>query len=92
MTRADKALVLLRFVGALFVLVAVIPPYLYLDFRRRLTAAQAVAVKKLFEDRFRQVLIEFRGEARSFADGGEAMSLCWAGNDFCVRPLLSCNK
>ena len=74
MTRADKALVmLLRFVGALFALVAVIPPYLYLDFRRRLTAAQAVAVKKLFEDRFQQVLIEFRGEARSFVDGGEAM-------------------
>src|SRR5947209_2711946 len=41
---------------------AVIPPYLYLDFRRRLTAAQAVAVRKLFEDRFEQVVVDFRGD------------------------------
>jgi hypothetical protein len=53
---------------------AVIPPYLYLDFRRRLTAAQAVAVRSLFEDRFEQIVVEFAGEARSFTDGGEAMA------------------
>jgi hypothetical protein len=52
---------------------AVIPPYLYLDFRRRLTAAQAVAVRKLFEDRFEQIVVEFANVPKSFVDGGEAM-------------------
>jgi hypothetical protein len=48
------------------------PPYLLIDFHVPLTAAQAVAVRKLFEDRFEQVVIDFRGEARSFVDGEEA--------------------
>jgi hypothetical protein len=52
---------------------AVIPPYLYLDFRLRLTAAQAVAVGILLQNRYEQVVIEFRGEARCFTDSGEAM-------------------
>lgn len=52
---------------------AVIPPYLYLDFRRRLTAAQAVVVRKLFEDRFDQIVVEYAGVARSFVDAEEAM-------------------
>ena len=49
------------------------PPYLLIDFHVPLNAAQAEAVKRLFENRFQQVLIEFRGEARSFVDGGEAI-------------------
>lgn len=52
---------------------AIIPPYLYLDFRRRLTAAQTVAVRKLFEDRFDQIVVEFGGVASSFTQGEEAM-------------------
>jgi hypothetical protein len=50
-----------------------VPP-LYLDFRRRLTAAQAVAVRKLFETRFEQVVIEFGGDVHTFTDGETALS------------------
>ncbi len=53
---------------------AVIPPYLYLDFRRRLTAAQAKAVAVLFGNRFDQIVVEFAGVARSFTDGEAAMA------------------
>lgn len=49
------------------------PPYLYLDFRRPLNAAQAVAVKLLFENRFDRIVVEFRGLVREFGDGEEAM-------------------
>jgi hypothetical protein len=47
--------------------------YLYLDFRVRLNASQANAVGGLFENRFEQVVVEFRGGCRSFRDGEEAM-------------------
>lgn len=49
------------------------PPYLLIDFQFPLTPAQAAAVGKLFEGRFDQVVIEFRGDARSFGDGEEAI-------------------
>jgi hypothetical protein len=49
------------------------PPYLLIDFHRPLNAAQAVAVSKLFEDRFDQIVVEFRGVARSFVGADEAM-------------------
>jgi hypothetical protein len=49
------------------------PPYLYLDFRLPLTATQADAMRTLFVDRVKQIVVEFAGEARSFMDGGEAM-------------------
>jgi hypothetical protein len=51
---------------------AVPPPYLLINFHVCLNAAQAVAVGRLFEDRFAVVVIEFRGESRSFGDGEEA--------------------
>ena len=49
------------------------PPYLLIDFYVPLNAAQAVAVVKLFENRFSLYVVEFRGEARSFGDGEETM-------------------
>lgn len=48
------------------------PPYLLIDFQVPLNAAQAVAVGRLFENRFDQIVVEFRGLARSFGDGEEA--------------------
>ena len=50
------------------------PPYIYLDFHLPLNARQAKAVVMLFQNRFEQVVIEFRCEARSFRDGEEAMA------------------
>jgi hypothetical protein len=50
------------------------PPYLLIDFHVPLNAAQAIAVARLFEDRYDQIAVEFRGEARSFVDGEEAMA------------------
>lgn len=49
------------------------PHYLLIDFKVRLTAAQAEAVGRLFENRFEQVVIEYQGVARSFVDGEEAL-------------------
>lgn len=49
------------------------PPYLLIDFRLPLNAAQAKAVSVLFENRFEHVVIEYQGESRSFVDGEEAM-------------------
>lgn len=49
------------------------PHYQYFDFRVRLNALQAVAVKALFEDRFDRIVVEFGGEVREFGDGEEAM-------------------
>jgi hypothetical protein len=48
------------------------PPYLLIDFHVALNAAQAKAVAVLFEYRYDQIVVEFRGVARSFVDGGEA--------------------
>jgi hypothetical protein len=50
------------------------PPYLLIDFQLPLTAAQAKAVKRLFENRFDQIMVEFRGEAKSFVDAEEAIA------------------
>ena len=47
--------------------------YLYLDFKVRLNAVQAIAVVRLFEDRLGRIVVEFRGETRSYGDGVEAM-------------------
>ena len=52
---------------------SVIPPYLLIDFRLPLKAAQAVAVGRLLENRYEQVVVEYQGQARSFMDGEEAM-------------------
>lgn len=53
---------------------SVIPPYCYLDFHVPLTAAQAKAVAVLFENRYDQIVLEFRDETTSFVDGEEAMA------------------
>lgn len=50
------------------------PPYLLIDFQVHLNAAQAVAVAGLFGNRFERVVVEFRGEAREFMYGEEAMA------------------
>lgn len=50
------------------------PPYLLIDFQVPLNAAQAVAVERFFENRFDQVVIEFRCEARSFVNWEEALA------------------
>ena len=41
---------------------------------RPLTAAQTKAVSVLFQNHFDQVVIEYQGDARSFADGAAALS------------------
>lgn len=53
---------------------AVIPPYLYLDFHRPLSTAQTKAIGVLFQNQFDQVVIEYQGQASSFADGAAAWS------------------
>ncbi len=52
---------------------AVPPAYLYLDLCRPITEPQAMAVARLFKKRYEQVVIEFVGEVREFADGNEAL-------------------
>lgn len=49
------------------------PSYLYLDFLTALNARQAAAVGVLFESRFAQVVVEFRGESRTFTDQDDAL-------------------
>jgi hypothetical protein len=49
------------------------PAYLYLDFRLPLKAGQAKSVAVLFENHVDQVVIEFKGEARSIGYGEEAL-------------------
>lgn len=48
------------------------PPYLLIDFHRPVNAAQAKAVAVLFENRYDKIVVEYKGEARSFVDGEEA--------------------
>lgn len=48
------------------------PHYLLIDFHVPLNAAQAEAVKRLFESRFEQV-VEFGGGVQAFTDGDVAM-------------------
>jgi hypothetical protein len=55
------------------------PTYLFLDFRLPLKAGQAKAVVVHFENQFEQVVIEFKGEARSFRDAEEALSYALGG-------------
>ena len=49
------------------------PSYLFLDFRAVLNEGQANGLKLLFENQFERVVVEFRGEARSFADKDAAL-------------------
>jgi hypothetical protein len=49
------------------------PPYLLIDFKVRLNAAQVGVVGRLFENRFSVVVVEFGGVVREFTDGEEAM-------------------
>jgi hypothetical protein len=49
------------------------PSYLYIDFRITLNASQAVCVRVLFENQFELVVVEFRGESRSFTDKDDAL-------------------
>ena len=49
------------------------PSYLYLDFRLALNTRQAVTVGVLFENRFEQVVVEFRGEIRTFTHQDDAL-------------------
>lgn len=50
------------------------PQYLYLDYHCSLTAAQAKAVRVLFENRFDKVVVEFRGDIREFGNNEAALA------------------
>jgi hypothetical protein len=53
---------------------AVIPPYCYLDFRKPLTPAQAETIRTLLKEQFRQIVVEFGGETKTFVDADEALA------------------
>jgi len=50
------------------------PPYLLIDVHLPLTAPQAEAIRRLFENRFSVYVVEFRGVVREFGDGVVAMA------------------